>query len=379
VGRSVLVAVVTLAGCGRIHFTPVADATDATDAAPACHIAFGAHVEYRTGASPYSIAMRDFDGDGNLDIAAAALSSNVVSVLRGDGAGHLLPRQDFATGMGPIAIAAGDISGDGKLDLVTANYNASSVSVLIGNGDATFQAHRDTADTAATSPYGVAVGDFDGTGGLDVALARQGDLAARVMSGFDGNVFTTGTTANVTHGQLALAVGRLDADAQDDLALEAGNAVGVLIRTGTSFLPVVLYPTGVGPSSVLAVDLDGDGTVDLATANSTDGTVSVLLGNGDGTFQAKRDFPADTGAYAIAAADLDRDGKLDIVTANYMASTVSVLFGNGDGTFGAPSNVATGQGPNGIAIGDLDHDGVLDLVTTDDSIASASVLLGQCQ
>src|SRR5262249_41326282 len=168
--------------------------------------------------------------------------------------------------------------------------------------------------------------------GPDLAIARQGDLAVRIFTAFDGNTFTMETTATTMQGQLALTVGRFDADAQDDIAATAGSRVAVWLRAGSSFGTAVLYPTGVNPRSVLAVDLNRHGAGYLLTANATDSTVSVLLGNGDGCFQARQDFPAGNGAYALAVADLDRDGKLDIVTANTQAASASVLLGNGDGT-----------------------------------------------
>jgi hypothetical protein len=121
--------------------------------------------------------------------------------------------------------------------------------------------------------------------------------------------------------------------------------------------------------------LNADGNPDLVTANYTSSTVSVLLGNGDGSFEAKTDFATGSGAISVAIGELDADGKLDLAVANYTSSTVSVLPGNGDGTFGAKTDFATGTKPISVAIGALDADLKPDLVTANYTPSTVSVLL----
>ena len=133
---------------------------------------------------------------------------------------------------------------------------------------------------------------------------------------------------------------------------------------------------GVYPVSVVIGDLNGDGKPDVAVANMYDNTVSVMLGNGNGTFGAKTDFATGTGPYSLAIGDLNGDGKLDLATANMNVSTVSVLPGNGNGTFGAKTDLSTGSKPYSVAIGDLNGDGKPDLATANYYGNSVSVLLG---
>jgi hypothetical protein len=132
-----------------------------------------------------------------------------------------------------------------------------------------------------------------------------------------------------------------------------------------SFSPAVNYPVGATPFAVATGDFNGDGKLDLVTANYEGASVSVLLGKGDGTFQAAQNFA--TGLYpsSVAVGDFNGDGKLDIVTANGRSNTVSVLLGNGDGTFKAPIDTTLpSQWPTAVAVGDMNHDGKLDLVVT---------------
>jgi hypothetical protein len=129
------------------------------------------------------------------------------------------------------------------------------------------------------------------------------------------------------------------------------------------------------PQSVISADLNGDGRPDLATANWKSDTVSVLLGNGDGTFQASRDFAAGSKPCSVAAADLNGDGRPDLATANSGDNTMSVLLGNGDGTFQGPRDYTAGNRPCSVAATDLNGDGRPDLATANSGDNTVSVLV----
>src|SRR2546426_6435413 len=125
--------------------------------------------------------------------------------------------------------------------------------------------------------------------------------------------------------------------------------------------PFLSFDTGSFPLSVAIGDLNGDGKSDLAVANYDPGTVSVLLGNGDGTFEAKRDYSMGSGPYSVAIGDLNGDGRPDLATANVNSNTVSVLLGNGDGTFGPKSENGRGWCRDSVEIGDVNGDGKQEL------------------
>ena len=133
-------------------------------------------------------------------------------------------------------------------------------------------------------------------------------------------------------------------------------------RSMPSFLGPVSYDAGTIPLAVVTADFNGDGRLDLATANAGDNTVSVLLGNANGTFQPAQNSPTGTTPLSVAVGDFNADGKLDLATAN--ACDVSVLLGNGDGTFQAPSSTGVAGNPASVAVGDFNGDGKLDLGVT---------------
>ena len=127
--------------------------------------------------------------------------------------------------------------------------------------------------------------------------------------------------------------------------------------------PSRTFAAGDSPIAVAVADLDGDSVPDLVTANAGSDDVSVLRGNGDGTFQAAVSFAAGNAPVSIAVADLDGDSVSDLVTSNRFSDDVSVLLGNGDGSFQAAASFAAGDRPRSVAVADLDGDSVPDLVT----------------
>ncbi len=176
---------------------------------------------------------------------------------------------------------------------------------------------------------------------------------------------------------LALAVGDLDGDGHLDIATANTDAhsVSVLLGDGQGgFARRMDHPTEGSPRAIATLDANRDGNVDLATANPADDSVSVLLGRGDGTFDAEARYPVGEGPLDIAVGDFDDDGVLDLASANDTAKTVSVLFGLGDGTFTGEVDYATNYSPGAIEAGDLNDDGALDLAIG--QYGAVSVLLG---
>src|SRR6266550_690309 len=145
---------------------------------------------------------------------------------------------------------------------------------------------------------------------------------------------------------------------------------------GGALFPAAQFEVGTQPVSVVIGDVNGDGKPDLAVANSSSNSVSVLLGNGDGTFVAKVDYGTGNSPQSVAIGDVSGDGKPDLAVANSGSSTVSVLLGNGDGTFVAKVDYGAGNGPQSVAIGDVSGDGKPDLAVANLNSGTVSVLLG---
>lgn len=184
----------------------------------------------------------------------------------------------------------------------------------------------------------------------------------------------------------AVILADFNGDGRLDLALanDADNTVSILLGApGATFGPQTTYPAGSNPTGLVAGDFNGDGKLDLAVMNScgdctvSPNTVTILLGNGDGTFQTSGNYATGGGSIGIVAADFNGDGKLDLALANEVDSTMSILLGNGDGTFQPQTTVAVGRRPYWLAMGDFNNDGKVDLVTLNIGAGSVSVLLSK--
>jgi hypothetical protein len=295
---------------------------------------------------------------------------------------------NYATGPYPQAVVAADFNNDGVLDLAVVNYSSSNVSILLGNADGTFQGALNF--TTGTAPLSVAVGDFNADGKLDIVTANAYDIS--ILLGNGNGTFQAPTNIGIGIGigsnPTSVAVGDFNGDGKLDLGVTANTTLSyygsiysngyanVLLGNGDgTFQAAQSFAAGSGYHTSAAVgDFNGDGKQDFAMANFDYGTVSVLLGDGRGALGAPTDFSAGDHPQSVATADVNGDGKLDLVTANLWGANVSVLLGNGNGTFQAPVTSAVGPNPTAVAVGDFNRDGKPDLAVINSS--GVSVLLG---
>jgi uncharacterized protein (DUF2141 family) len=353
---------------------------------------------YPAGNSPNGVAMADFDGDGKLDIAVANYGNpstgdnGGVSILLGNGDGTFQAATLISAGKNPISIAVGDFSNDGRKDLVVSDYGArstggnGSVSVLLGNGDGTFQ--TPITLSAGNEPFPLAVGDFNGDGRLDVAVSDFDSGVYLFLGNGDGS-FRAPVLINAGTNPVAIAAADLNGDGKLDLAVADfhdpsnidNGGVSVLLGNGDgTFQTPVFYAVEIYPTSLAIGDLNGDGKPDLAISSFVSvfglerSTLNVLLGNGDGTFGADistgngRSFPL-----SVVIADFDSSGKQD--AAEVYGSLVSVLLGNGDGTFQGHLFFSADQEPSQLAVGDFNGDGKPDIVVANLGSNDITILL----
>ena len=336
------------------------------------------------GVGPRSVAVADVNGDGKLDL----LVPGVVMLGNGDGAFQSAVTYDSG-GVGPRSVAVADVNGDGKPDLLVANDccvagvpSFGTVGVLLGNGDGTFQTAL-TYSSGGVRPQSVAMADVNGDSKPDLLVAN--------------------------------ACGDPDCAAEAPVIVLLGNGDGTF-QTDGIFQTAIAFGSGGSMSrSVAAADVNGDGKPDLLMANSctsvgspngctnNNGTVGVLLGNGDGTFQT---VPVVNGgvtfhgavtygsggfeAQSVAVADVNEDDKPDLLVANSCndlacigETPVGVLLGNGDGTFQTVMVFGSGgQISSSVTAADVNRDGKPELLvanacTSSNCNGAVGVLINQ--
>ena len=290
-------------------------------------------------------------------------------------------------GWTPRAVAVGDLNGDGKTDSVTVNFNGNTVMVLLGNGAGTFTAGPGSPIPVGANPQWVAVGDFNGDGKPDLVIANFSGNNVTLLLGNGTGGFTNaaGSPFSVGSSPVFVAAADFNGDGKLDIvtANSGDNTITVLLGNGAgSFAAATGNPFAVGmnPQSIAVADFSKDGKLDLAVANANTNSVTVLLGDGTGGFAAATGSPFVVGLtpQSIAVGDLNGDGKPDIVTADRGNNSITVLLGNGTGGFAAAagSPFATGTSPQSVALSDVNGDGTLDVIVANAGDNTLTVLLG---
>ncbi len=367
-------------------------------AAPETTVSFAAANSLQVD-SPLGITIGDFNEDGKPDLAVAANFQFYVWLGNGDGtflpaAGSPMrvpspPYDDFASPYsGPIA--TGDFNRSGHMGLAVGLFQNQAAVVLLGNGNGTFEFSSATfAYTLGDPLSALQSADFNGDGGLDLAIVNEFAGQSPVVLGYGSGAFSAAGDLDTGGFGIGLAIGDVNDDGKlDTIVASAGTNTypdsGVAVSLGNgdgTFTPATGSPMRFGSSlsAVVTGDFNGDGKLDLAVTDSVSNDVMILLGNGDGTFGLPTSIPAGNQPMAIIAGDFNNDDKLDLAIANYVDNTITLLLGNGDGTFtpasGSPYPV--GQGPYQIAAGDFNGDGKLDLAVTNLAGGTVSILLQQ--
>ncbi|MGA2132915.1 MAG: VCBS repeat-containing protein [Bryobacteraceae bacterium] len=326
-----------------------------------------------------SLITADFNNDGHLDLAVAGNTG--FAILLGNGDGTFGAPVTYTTGTEAYAIATADFNGDGIPDIATANPGANNVSVLLGNGDGTFQPPMSFG--VGTAPRDLAVGDFNRDGKPDLAVTNYSSGTVSILFGVGNGTFNPAVSYPAGTDPTSIAVGDFNKDGRPDLAVTLYNGgVSILLGAGGgTFLPPVTVDAGPEPAAIVVADVNGDGNLDLAVANqfdystNTEGyTVSILKGNGDGTFQAPEPYDVPSFPTSIAFNDFNGGGKLDLVVAAF--GGVSILPNNGHGGLADMVNDPAGTAPSSIATGDFNGDGKPDLVVANKGSNNVSILIG---
>ena len=274
----------------------------------------------------------------------------------------------------PPALAPGGpafvltVNGTGFVAGSVVSWNGTPLTTTFVNSDE-LQAAVPGADIASPGTASVTVS----SGGVSSNVVYFEITSPTTSVSFSNTFYAVGA------GPISVAVGDFNGDGKPDLVVvnQGSNTVSVLLGNGEgTFQPAVDYAVGTSPYSVAVGDFNGDGKLDLAVADGGNDNVGVLLGNGDGTFQPAVNYAVGTFPVSVAVGDFNGEGKLDLVVANENSNNVSVLLGNGNGTFNGAVTYAVGASPVSVAVGDFNGDGKLDLAVADYSDNNVSVLLG---
>jgi len=342
------------------------------------------------GGEPTAPRVGDFRGDGITDLVTVDPSQDTVTVLLGNGDGTFKSPVSYPAGPGASAVAVVALTSNHIQDLVVADYgtngvaNSGGVSVLMGNGDGTFQ--KAVFTPTGSQPLFIAARDFNGDGNMDIALAA--DYLANFTTGGSVDILLgngAGGFDPVVHYPIpalpnSMAVGDFNGDGHLDLAVAGAGAGNLSLvegeGNGTFLAPINFTLSTITPVSLTAADFNGDGKTDLAMIDVTTGLVDVALSNGNGTFQAPVAYNLGP-ATRVVAADATGDGIPDLlVVGGGVTGVLTIAAGNGNGTFQPAVQYGAGVNqPDGIALGNFAGNGQISLAATSSTTGAVGVLL----
>jgi hypothetical protein len=359
---------------------PGATTTTTLPTGSGCATTFVVGPEFPGGAD--HVATGDLNRDGKLDWVMTANPGVMVRLGNGDGTFGGIGGYTAGGDTGGVAVA--DFDGDGVPDLAVPHFTSRpnqvvDVAVLRGLGGGAFAAPVDYR-VGTRDFHDVVAADFDGDGRPDLAVATHPSVV--VLRNAGNGTFGAGVEYPVPSLGRAVTAADLNGDGRLDLAATAAGPPGgtgsvaiFLGAGGGAFGGPVSYEVGRFPYSIVAGDVNGDGAIDLATANNNSADMSVLLGNGNGSFRPSVEYDAGGLPTSLAGGDFNGDGRLDFVISAGPSGTMGLFTGRGDGTFADVDGTLTG-GSAALAAGDFDGDGKDDVALA--SGRAHRVLLSRC-
>jgi hypothetical protein len=334
------------------------------------------------GAAPIVVTTADLNGDGKLELVCANSGGDTLSILTNDGSGGFAVASSPVVASNPEAVTAADLNGDGKLELICSIAGGNSLLILTNDGGGGYV--EASSLTVGSNPSSVIAADVNGDGKLDLICANYGygngnTLSVLTNNGSGGFVLSSSPTVgggpNLVVAADVNGDGKLDLISANYGAYGSGSTLSVLTNDGSGGFVLATSPSvGNGPWSVCAADVNGDGKLDLISANRLSSTLSVLTNDGSGGFVLASSPAVGNGAQAVVSADVNGDGWVDLISANSGTNTLSVLTNNGSGGFTLACSPTVGSYPVWVTATDVNGDGKLDLICANYADGTLSVL-----
>jgi hypothetical protein len=358
----------------------------------------GGNLRIKVGGSPGSVEATDFNNDRFIDLAVASETDSSVTILLGNGKGSFKEAEGspFFAGPQPNDIAIRDFNNDGNPDLAFANHENKFLTVLLGNGKGSFTAAPKSPFRVEGIPHthGIATGDFNRDGRVDLVTDSWGNDRVEVLFGDSPDLFKTpGKFFKVgKRPYQRLRVADINSDGADDIVTTntEGNNVTVLLADGKGGFdeaPGSPFDCGDAPFGISTGDINADSKLDLAIINSPGSMaegkgkngLTILLGDGEGKFITMKGSPYEAGKIPnrIAIGDVNGDRINDIITSDNDSNRIYLFLMNKNGTVLSQSSIIVGNHPKGIVIADLNADGKADIVVCNQLDNDISIMISK--
>jgi hypothetical protein len=335
----------------------------------------------RVGARPADVAAGDLDGDGCVDLVVVSADSRDLVVLRGDGRGGFKAlARPVGLAFVPHLVAIADLDNDGDLDAGVTGHDTHDIALFDNPGDGRLARSSTVAALTRGEPHnhGLVFSDVIGDNRIDILTANQNDDSVAVLLGSarefapaPGSPFAVGRTPYMP------AVGDLDGDGAVDVAVAGaksgdvtilrGDGTGALRRAQALTVPAF-------PNDTALVDVNGDAALDVVTTHANRSALSVLRGDGKGGFAKATSIASPHRGWQLRAGDVTGDGFVDLVTRSAVDDVVVVLAGDGNGGFSPVVHPSGGRRPSGAALADVDGDDRLEIIIANEQSSNVSIL-----